>query len=401
MSQDTPYLMEQMINLEDTDEDYDTASGFQLAQTHTSNDTRLIRGYSALTDQPKAPRKTDVQARAPETETNDDEDLEQYLTEADDDEDLEEYLTDSVGSEEGIAFENRDWSNCVWDSDAIGGESSSEEGESAYDGDTEISPLDSESDDDSEADEETVDVSFEAFPPEIRNKIYHFALVDTNPILAVNDPTKANKCQLYSAQGGIRNHPSIKSLPRMPGFPVQLLRCNKAISIEAAKIFYGANSLVFWIGKAPVNHMDFFFGPTQCPYTNALQPRSTLPYMLNIKLIELADHDSLAQITKRFKEAAKQARKSGENMALQKLYIRKLAWKQDELVAELVPMLRALRKLKPEKSLEESGVIELVEFISWDKGASAKQKRQANDRNKLIRKALKTKSYQIEDDEGH
>ncbi|KAF7195992.1 hypothetical protein HII31_02618 [Pseudocercospora fuligena] len=341
---------------------------------------------------PMAHRKTDVQPRAPIVEAGPDDEanLESDLTEYESGEEA------TASSEDGIAFEDRDLSKCVWDSSEIGGEETSEEAtEPTFDQDSEVSSRDAgseDSDDDFEPGEQNTGASFEDLPPEIRNKIYHYALVDEDPILAVYHPTKSNKCNLYSAAGGIRNHASIRSLgPRMRGFPVQLLRTNKAISIEAAKVFYGSNTLVFWIGKAPVNYMDFFFGPT----TNNL-PRSTLAYMRNIKLIELADHDSIKKITKRFKEAAKAARKAGETMALKKMYVRKLQWKQDQIVAELVPMLRALRKCQPKETLESSGVLELVEFISWDKGASALQIRQANDRNKLIRKALKVSLQAME-----
>ncbi|KXS94051.1 hypothetical protein AC578_3384 [Pseudocercospora eumusae] len=371
--------MTRKIKLDDNDLDYDFTYNMPLADVSPLSGTRFMRA-------PTASRKTGVQPRAPIAEA-----------EPDDEEDLESDLTESESSAPSLDLQHQDLHNYYWDSSEIGGEETSEEAtEHTYDQDSEVSSRDAASDDDDDFQpgEQTTGASFEDLPPEIRNKIYHLALVDEDPILAVYHPTRSNKCFLYSAAGGIRNHPSIRSLgPILRGFPVQLLRTNKAIFIEAAKVFYGSNTLVFWIGKAPLNYMDFFFGPTT---THDLQPRSTLQYMRNIKLIELADHDSIKKITKRFKEAAKSARKAGESMALKKMYVRKLHWKQDHIVAELVPMLRALRKCRPMESLESSGVLELVEFISWDKGASALQIRQANDRNKLIRKALKVSLQAME-----
>ncbi|KXT15033.1 hypothetical protein AC579_4884 [Pseudocercospora musae] len=368
------------IKLEDEDLEYDPTYIMPLAVVPRLNATAVMR----------APR-----ARVVEAESDDEEDLESDLT------DTMSSDEDTEGSDGDIDLRNQDYSLCVYDSSELGGEETSEEAtEPTYDLNSEASSRDFESDDDDddfEPGEQTTGASFEDLPPEIRNKIYRLALVEPDPILAVCNPTyhptRSNKCTLYSAASGIRNHATIRSLgPPMPAFPLQLLRTNKAVSHEASKVFYGSNSLVFWIGKAPFNYMDFFFGPI----ANDGPSRSTLPYMRNIKLIELADHDSIKEVTKRFKEAAKQARKAGETMALKKMYVRKLQWKKDQIVAELVPMLRALRKCQPDESLESSGVIDLVEFISWDRGASALQIRQANDRNKLIRKTLKVSLQAME-----
>ncbi|KXT03436.1 hypothetical protein AC578_1652 [Pseudocercospora eumusae] len=102
----------------------------------------------------------------------------------------------------------------------------------------------------------------------------------------------------------------------------------------------------------------------------------------------MSHHEDLAEIIDPFRRAAEEAESLSLPFRLQKLYIRKLQWMNRELAAQLAPMLiaifKAMRNLNSGVSVKNSGVLDIVDLISWDLGADAKQKRKARDRTRKV-----------------
>lgn len=237
--------------------------------------------------------------------------------------------------------------------------------------------------------------NFDDLPAVVQKKILRFALVEDRQILVHSSTTNGqNKSSFYSIEHGVKDHGSLNAYPKLPGFLVALFTTKKSVRDVAIPILYGENKWIFWVGDAPQNHLPTFFSSFQNVQTQQIWPRRTLRHFREIKLVELTTHTDLIEITDPLKRAAEEAESLGLPFRLRKLYIRKLQWTNADLAAQLAPMLieifKAKRKVAPGISVQSSGVLNIVELISWDLGADAEQKRKARKRTQNVMSAVQS-----------
>lgn len=164
------------------------------------------------------------------------------------------------------------------------------------------------------------------------------------------------------------------------GFPTGLLLASKSIYSEAAPILYSNNCLHY-----AENSINRFFDPIPSLSSRVLAPRTTIKWLRQNRIGHFknmtTDYQSAAVdlrcITMPIVNATKAAIRDGHKMALEMLEVRRLRWKMSNILPGLHAMLRQLRKLKPEKSLSESGVPDIVHFVAYD-GLDAPDKTTAN-----------------------
>ncbi|KAF7189283.1 hypothetical protein HII31_09436 [Pseudocercospora fuligena] len=230
---------------------------------------------------------------------------------------------------------------------------------------------------------------FEDLTVELRKKIFKLAFVEEDQILVQAKSLAGQTRYTFSSiKDGVKDHGPTNVYPKIAGFPVALFATKKSIYNEAIPIFSGKNKWIFYVGDAPENQMGKYFCSFQDLQTQQIYPRSTLRHFTEIKLVEMSRHEDLAEVTDPFRRAAEEAESLGLPFRLQKLYIRKLQWKNSELAAQLAPMLiaifKAIHNLNPGVSVKNSGVLDIVDLISWDLGADAEQKRKARNRTRKV-----------------
>lgn len=191
-------------------------------------------------------------------------------------------------------------------------------------------------------------IGFEDLPPELRNKVYHFAFVEDGPVFIKLEMFGYQPVPRFNVRGSIS---PVSPETRLIDFPVAFLVTNKALHEEASAVFYGANDFTYTMWSFQV-----------CLREGA---RINIRHMRNVKLVEFKDMPGkdFAYITGPFTRAVES---SNSPMALQRLEIAEESWLTPNVVVRLHGMLRAFKNLKPDVTVEESGVLDIVHFMSAD-----------------------------------